>query len=421
MKTEETKNSARKRFGAKSMVIMFSTLIAMASLFFIIYESMKKDVTLLAEEEEINTRTTAETVEELLDELEVEVDEHDYLSAKLDQELEDGMEIEVDYANEVVVTIDGETTNYYTLADTIEEFLEEENIEIDEHDQFAFGLSDELVDGQHLAISRAFEVVINDGGEKRSIMTTEKSIESLLAQEGIQLSEFDQLNIDPKEMVEGNETIDITRVEKEEKTYEETVPFQTETEEDDTLEKGKTRVVEEGKEGKKVQTFEITYKNGEEVSRELIDEEIVEESQNKIIAQGTKEPPKKVQTVAKKQERSEPKVVQASADEKSSVETADNKQDDGKTMMVQATAYSTNNPNLSTHTATGIDLRKNPNVIAVDPSVIPLGSKVWVEGYGTFTAGDTGGAINGKKIDIHFSSYEKAKSFGRKTVRIKVY
>ena len=54
------------------------------------------------------------------------------------------------------------------------------------------------------------------------------------------------------------------------------------------------------------------------------------------------------------------------------------------------------------YTATGINLRSNPNlkVIAVDPSVIPLGSKVWVEGYGYAVAGDTGGAIKGNKIDL---------------------
>ncbi|GAA3326735.1 hypothetical protein GCM10020331_063860 [Ectobacillus funiculus] len=53
-------------------------------------------------------------------------------------------------------------------------------------------------------------------------------------------------------------------------------------------------------------------------------------------------------------------------------------------------------------TATGIDLRKDPNMklIAVDPKVIPLGSKVWVEGYGEAIAGDTGGAIKGNRIDV---------------------
>ncbi len=67
-------------------------------------------------------------------------------------------------------------------------------------------------------------------------------------------------------------------------------------------------------------------------------------------------------------------------------------------------------------------MRANPNlkVIAVDPNVIPLGSKVWVEGYGYAIAGDTGGAIKGKKIDLHVPTKTAAYNFGRRQVKIKV-
>lgn len=92
----------------------------------------------------------------------------------------------------------------------------------------------------------------------------------------------------------------------------------------------------------------------------------------------------------------------------------------GEWISVQATGYSTEEPGLSTHTATGIDLRVNPRVIAVDPSVIPLNSLVEVEGQGVFVAGDTGSAINGNIIDIHFSSVSQALSWGRRNVRVRV-
>ena len=73
-------------------------------------------------------------------------------------------------------------------------------------------------------------------------------------------------------------------------------------------------------------------------------------------------------------------------------------------------------------TATGIDLRKNPHakVIAVDPNVIPLGSKVYVPGYGYAIAGDTGGGINGYEIDIHMPTTSEALNWGRRTVQIKI-
>lgn len=92
----------------------------------------------------------------------------------------------------------------------------------------------------------------------------------------------------------------------------------------------------------------------------------------------------------------------------------------GKTMVVSATGYSTAQPGLSTHTATGINLLQNPMVIAVDPRVIPLGTMIEVPGYGIAIAGDTGGAIKGNKIDIHFKTVGQALSWGRKTITIRL-
>lgn len=91
-------------------------------------------------------------------------------------------------------------------------------------------------------------------------------------------------------------------------------------------------------------------------------------------------------------------------------------------MVVTATAYTAYCTGCSGTTAYGIDLRANPNqkVIAVDPRVIPLGTKVWVEGYGEAIAGDTGGAIKGNKIDVFIPSYDGAIAWGVKTVKLKV-
>ncbi|MFE3894872.1 MULTISPECIES: LysM peptidoglycan-binding domain-containing protein [unclassified Priestia] len=94
----------------------------------------------------------------------------------------------------------------------------------------------------------------------------------------------------------------------------------------------------------------------------------------------------------------------------------------GKSMTVEATAYTANCAGCSGTTATGVDLKANPNqkVIAVDPSVIPLGSKVYVEGYGEAVAADTGGAIKGNRIDVFVPSEGDAQQFGRKSVKITV-
>lgn len=94
----------------------------------------------------------------------------------------------------------------------------------------------------------------------------------------------------------------------------------------------------------------------------------------------------------------------------------------GEELLVTATAYTAYCKGCSGTTAYGIDLRANPNhkVIAVDPSLIPLGTRVWVEGYGEAIAGDTGGAIKGHKIDVFIPSYDQAMEWGVKKVKMKV-
>ena len=86
----------------------------------------------------------------------------------------------------------------------------------------------------------------------------------------------------------------------------------------------------------------------------------------------------------------------------------------GKVLYMETTAYSYKEPGASHLTATGIDLRVNPQVIAVDPSVIPLGSLVEVEGYGVAIAADTGGAIHGNIIDLHMTSIQACYDWGRR-------
>ncbi|OMI06765.1 3D domain-containing protein, partial [Bacillus swezeyi] len=108
--------------------------------------------------------------------------------------------------------------------------------------------------------------------------------------------------------------------------------------------------------------------------------------------------------------------------EKETVSRSNTSQSAAKELTVTATAYTANDGGMSGVTATGIDLKANKNakVIAVDPSVIPLGSKVHVEGYGEATAADTGGAIKGNKIDVFVPSKSAAKNWGVKTVKVKV-
>ncbi|MFD1851963.1 3D domain-containing protein [Oceanobacillus bengalensis] len=95
---------------------------------------------------------------------------------------------------------------------------------------------------------------------------------------------------------------------------------------------------------------------------------------------------------------------------------------EGKTIEVAATAYTASCEGCSGITYTGLDLNKNPNakVIAVDPNVIPMGSEVYVEGYGYATAADIGSAIKGNKIDVFVPTLSEAEKWGTRSLEVTI-
>ncbi|UUX35326.1 3D domain-containing protein [Fundicoccus culcitae] len=153
-----------------------------------------------------------------------------------------------------------------------------------------------------------------------------------------------------------------------------------------------------------------------DVPAEEVDVPVVEEPAEEIDV-----PAEEVEVPVVEEPVVEEPVVEEPVVEEPVVETpADDPTSYGRAITVEATAYSRNQPELSNFTANGTDLRVNGAVIAVDPSVIPLGSTVYVPGYGYLTAADTGGAIQGNRIDIHMENLSAAYAFGRQTITIYV-
>ncbi|OSM13131.1 enterotoxin [Bacillus toyonensis] len=136
----------------------------------------------------------------------------------------------------------------------------------------------------------------------------------------------------------------------------------------------------------------------------------------------------KAQEIARAKEEAKAREIEKAKEEaKAKEESKNNTQSAKRELTVVATAYTADPSENGTYggrvlTAMGHDLTANPNmrIIAVDPKVIPLGSKVWVEGYGEAIAGDTGSAIKGNRIDVLMGSKSKAMNWGRQTVKVKI-
>ncbi|OAK05031.1 enterotoxin [Bacillus wiedmannii] len=165
---------------------------------------------------------------------------------------------------------------------------------------------------------------------------------------------------------------------------------------------------------------EIAKAKEEEKAQEIA--KAKEEEKAQEIAKAKEEA--KAREIAKAKEEAKAREV---AKAKAKEESKNNTQAAKRELTVVATAYTADPSENGTYggrvlTAMGHDLTANPNmrIIAVDPKVIPLGSKVWVEGYGEAIAGDTGSAIKGNRIDVLMGSKSKAMNWGRQTVKVKI-
>lgn len=111
------------------------------------------------------------------------------------------------------------------------------------------------------------------------------------------------------------------------------------------------------------------------------------------------------------------------AQQETKAQQANESQPSGQTMMMEATAYSSDPADAlggGSVTATGQNLLANPMAVAVDPSVIPLGTHLYVEGYGEAYAVDTGSAIQGNIIDVHFLTAGQCEAWGRRQVKVTI-
>lgn len=404
VKEAEMMQIIAKVLPASRKKLLISTLGIMALVLFtswVIFEATKVEVVFADNGEELSVKTHTSTVGELMEELNIAVNEHDAISHDINSPIKNGMVIDYTTAKEIIVTINDEKKPYHTTAATVGDFFKEEGLSFSAHDSISHTSTDAIEDGLNLTIDTAFEVTIHDGKEEKKVWTTGGKVADVLKANQIHYKASDKVEPSLTTEVAENTPITIVHVEKKTEKVEEKIAFKTEERKDGSLEKGKEKVISEGKEGRISKEYEITMENGKEVHRELLNEEVVAESENKIVAIGTKEAKQRTSTPSN---------------------SSKNTSTSGKELYVSASAYTAKCNGCSGYTSTGINLNANPNkkVIAVDPNVIPLGSKVWVEGYGTAIAADTGGSIKGKRIDVHFPTKQAAYSFGRKTVKVKI-
>jgi uncharacterized protein YabE (DUF348 family) len=275
----------------------------------------------------------------------------------------------------------------YTTAATVGQALLDQGIILYLGDQVNPSLGTRLTAGLHVFIRRSMPVEILVDGQRIRTRTQVRTVGDLLAQEGIGLYGQDRVQPVEETPIGSYMIASITRVREEMTIEEETLPFETVWEEDPLIELDQQETRTAGHEGLLRRRLRIRYENDQEVSRVIEDEWIERPPENKSIHYGAK-------------------IVLRT------LETPDGPITYWRHFRALATAYTAATSGKSRdHPAYGITrsgLKMRHGIIAVDPTVIPLFTNMYVPGYGPGLAGDTGGLIIGRHIDLGFEEDDPA-------------
>lgn len=296
-----------------------------------------------------------------------------------------------------IVDDKGEKISFKTYASKTDKVLAEQGVVLGEWDSVSVPLDGKVSDGDVIYIHRAKVVTFANGKERNSEITSQPTVREFLKSHGIEPGANIRVNKPLDKAVTANMTIKVTYLEEKTVSSDEVLYRETKKVANSSMLSGETKVREEGSDGVINRVYSECYENGELVSRTLLDENVKVAATDKVVEYGTKARQKIAYTRVGISRGSEYRYK--------------------KCITVTATAYCS-----GTRTATGTAVRYG--VVAVDPSVIPLGSRLYIESangtwiYGTAVAADTGGAIKGNKIDLYVESYSEAVNFGRRTAKV---
>ena len=290
---------------------------------------------------------------------------------------------------EITVTVDEQVRSLETFAFTVQSALKNADIQIDRADHIEPSLESMLTEGMNIRVIRALHVTVHVDGQSREVKVVEPDVTSVLNETGITLGALDKIE---SNLLGGEEplTLKVIRVTQKVETREVPADYTMKLIPSEDILRGERKVIQKGEQGLKKETYQVTFEDGKKVAEEILESEIIEKPVEESVLFGTKK-------------RWEP----ADRHKLDSQEFSPLNE-----MEVEATAY--------THTGntTYTGIWPYIGVIAVDPKVIPLGTKMYVEGYGYAEAQDTGGAIKGKKIDVFMDTRAEALQWGRKKVKV---
>lgn len=291
-----------------------------------------------------------------------------------------------------------ESQKVRTRGGSVEAVLEEHGLSIEETDRLNVPADKEVADKDDIVITRGKRVTIKVGDHEDVATVTKVDVHDALVEAGYVPGAYDSVTSD-------GDTIELVSVSHTDEVISETIERGVEYVDDPELPAGQEVVVDEGEDGVREVSLKVKYVNGEESERQTLGESIAAEPRNKVIARGTLETTPPPALAARKTVTENGGTINGYLYKKK--------------ITMTATAYSTDPSENAGYSVSAMGNPLGYGIVAVDPSVVPLGSTVYVTSpdgswvYGVASAEDTGGAIKGNRIDLCYP--QNADAFGRRS------
>lgn len=279
----------------------------------------------------------------------------------------------------------GTLATLYTTQATVGEALRDEGIKLYLADRVEPSLGSPIVPGMRVYIQRSKPVTIQVDGRLIKTRTRGETVSEALAQEGVALLGKDYTEPSGDASIGGDVAIRVVRVKEEMVIEQDPISFETAWQPDPGLELDHQRLDQEGKDGVTKRRIHVVYEDDKEVERALEAEWVDCEPTNKVIAYGTKI------------------VLRA-------LETPEGDLTYWRKIRALATSYtaatSGKSPDHPQYGITRLGWEMRKGIVAVDPTVINLETEMYVPGYGVGVAGDTGGKVRGRHVDLGYEEGE---------------
>ena len=290
----------------------------------------------------------------------------------------------------VRIKVDGQTITLQTRALTVQGALEEAGVVLQKADGYELvGEEEKLNDGATIEVTRAMPVKVWKAGRTTEYTIGRKTVRDVLNAVGVDYKGF-QVYPGLDTEVTPDMTIHIISPTNKLTTETRDIPYEVEMRNNDNLPRGRQNVISPGQNGQEKVTYR-EIKVGSETVRQELNREVISEPVPEIVEVGT-------------------------GNNLNMIETSRGFVRYRSARTVEASAYTMAEGSGTELTSTGVV--PYHGVVAVDPDVIPYGTRMYIPGYGFAVAADCGGAINGNTIDLFMEDYGDAISWGRRDVTV---